>query len=566
MSALTQGEIIAGLVYPDTRWPGSTITFSIPVAGSTWPGYQGSSSTSAPYYGAEPMQPAYGVLSPTQADAFRDAIAAWGRLIPVSIVETDDLRQPGEIRVAFTDTGLYGGYTSVPPMHGAAVEDFEGDIWLSSGLKDRSLRVGWNLSGGDSPQPTLLHEIGHALGLKHPFDASDALPSEYDSLRYTVMTYNADGFEEETLSFSTYRDPSGAIALLTHGERAVVDQPMVYDILAVQSIYGANPNTAAGSDTYAFSQGQAFFRSIYDAGGVDTIDLTGHTRSSVVDLTPGDYSSIDIFTADQQKVFWSSFLPGYAQEIAAQIDNDVSHGILYTGHNNLGIAFSTTIENAIGGSGADTLIGNAADNTLSGSAGDDSVTGGTGADSIDGGDGANVLFGGDGDDAVRGGSGFDRTNGNAGDDTVHGAAGDDWVTGGQGQDVLAGDDGADILNGNLGNDSGNGGIGNDTVRGGQGDDVLSGASGDDYLTGDLGDDTLTGGAGADTLRAFAGGGRDVITDFNVAEGDRIQLDPGTTYTATQVGADVVLDLGIGAQTVLKNVALDSPTPGWIVGG
>jgi serralysin len=130
--------------------------------------------------------------------------------------------------------------------------------------------------------------------------------------------------------------------------------------------------------------------------------------------------------------------------------------------------------------------------------------------------------------------------------------------------VLFGDDGNDILNGNLGADTGDGGAGNDVVRGGQGNDLLTGGAGDDYMTGDLGDDTLTGGAGADTFRAFAGGGRDVITDFNRAEGDRIQLDPGTGYNAVQSGADVVIDLGGGAQTVLQNVQLASLTPGWIV--
>ena len=129
---------------------------------------------------------------------------------------------------------------------------------------------------------------------------------------------------------------------------------------------------------------------------------------------------------------------------------------------------------------------------------------------------------------------------------------------------LYGDDGDDILNGNLGNDTCYGGAGNDTVRGGQGNDVLFGGDGDDYLSGDLGDDTMTGGPGADTFRAFAGGGHDVITDFNAAEGDRIVLDPGTTYTATQSGANVIIYLGGGADLTLLNVQLTTLPPGWIV--
>jgi Ca2+-binding RTX toxin-like protein len=228
-----------------------------------------------------------------------------------------------------------------------------------------------------------------------------------------------------------------------------------------------------------------------------------------------------------------------------------------------------------GGDGPETIIGRGAQDVIDGGAGADLIqesgvgailSGGAGDDTIIGAAGANFLTGGDGADYIHGGSAFDRTNGNAGNDTVSGNAGDDWVTGGRDNDQLLGGEGNDILNGNLGNDTAQGDAGADTVRGGQGDDVLYGGNGNDYLTGDLGDDTLTGGTGVDTFRAFAGGGRDVVTDFNVAEGDRIQFDPGTTYTATQAGADVVLDLGGGAQMVLKNVALDSPTPGWIVGG
>jgi Ca2+-binding RTX toxin-like protein len=85
------------------------------------------------------------------------------------------------------------------------------------------------------------------------------------------------------------------------------------------------------------------------------------------------------------------------------------------------------------------------------------------------------------------------------------------------------------------------------------------------MTGDLGNDTLTGGAGADIFRAFNGGGSDRITDFNAAEGDRVQVDPGTTYTVAQVGSDTVIDLGGGNQTVLAGVSMSSLPAGWIFG-
>ncbi|MFC3071048.1 calcium-binding protein [Phenylobacterium soli] len=241
--------------------------------------------------------------------------------------------------------------------------------------------------------------------------------------------------------------------------------------------------------------------------------------------------------------------------------------------------------------GADTFTGSIGADTIGGFAGDDVMSGGGGNDVMDGGadgvassgsgadtmtgdagndtltdeDGQNFLQGGDGNDSINGGADFDRTNGNVGNDTVHGNAGDDWVTGGKDSDVLYGDAGKDIVNGNVGNDTGYGGAGDDVVRGGQNDDVLYGDDGNDWITGDLGNDTLTGGPGADTFRAFSGGGLDRITDFHAAEGDRIQLDPGTAYTTAQVGADVVITLGGGATTTLVGVNLADLPQGWIFG-
>jgi serralysin len=108
-------------------------------------------------------------------------------------------------------------------------------------------------------------------------------------------------------------------------------------------------------------------------------------------------------------------------------------------------------------------------------------------------------------------------------------------------------------------------LGADIVRGGQDNDVIDGGSGDDWLSGDRGADTITGGTGADTFHGFAGAGLDRILDFNAAEGDRVLLDPGTTYTVGQVGLDVVVQM-TGSQLVLANVQLTSLPAGWIVVG
>jgi Ca2+-binding RTX toxin-like protein len=223
-------------------------------------------------------------------------------------------------------------------------------------------------------------------------------------------------------------------------------------------------------------------------------------------------------------------------------------------------------DDAIGGSdladrlrayaGADTLQGAGGSDVLDGGDGDDDVFGGQGADTITDAGGANYLRGDEGDDYVVGGAGFDDINGNMGADTADGGFGDDWVVGGKDNDLLYGDAGNDLVYGNLGDDTTDGGAGADTLRGGQGSDSVAGGAGADFISGDRGEDTVSGGTGADLFHAFSEAGLDRVLDFRASEGDRVQLDPGTTYTLTQVGADTVITMS-GGQVVLVGVSLSS---------
>jgi Ca2+-binding RTX toxin-like protein len=188
-------------------------------------------------------------------------------------------------------------------------------------------------------------------------------------------------------------------------------------------------------------------------------------------------------------------------------------------------------------------------------AGDDTITGTSGEDYLRGDEGADRILGGDA---------FDDVHGNMGNDTVMGGAGGDWVVGGKDNDVLYGDDGDDIVYGNMGDDVCEGGAGADIVRGGQGDDLVRGWAGDDWISGDRGSDTLTGGAGADIFHTFAEAGFDRVTDFNAAEGDRVQLLPGAQWSVSQSGADTIVHVG-SAQLVLANVQMSSLPAGWIFG-
>ena len=142
--------------------------------------------------------------------------------------------------------------------------------------------------------------------------------------------------------------------------------------------------------------------------------------------------------------------------------------------------------------GSDRLFGEAGDDTLSGYGGNDTLMGGAGTDTASGGYGTDLLSGGDGDDTLRGDyANFNYTN-----------------------------DAADTLNGDSGND---------TLFGGGGDDTLNGGNDNDRLHGGYGNDTMTGGAGADTfviddvLFSATSTSNEIVTDFNTAQGDKIDV-------------------------------------------
>ncbi|WP_293400633.1 hypothetical protein [Phenylobacterium sp.] len=540
------------------KWTGPVITFSVPGPASTWEAYPDLGSEWKEYWGNEPRRAGFGFLTEDQASAVRVFVASYERLIATPIRETVDAAQQGDIRIAFVDAHPWGGYASPPPAIGGGADPGAGDIWLDDGMAKSTLGVGWNFEKGETVLPVVLHELGHALGLNHPFDHAMALPAAFDSTRYSVMSYTT-AEDVETLSFYRYGD-----GMMTRGERLVVAQPMVFDILALQSLYGVNPTTAAGADIYSWDENTPFLTSIYDAGGADRIDLSAHSRPSYIDLTPGAYSSIAIYTREAQQALWTAKLPDFADDIARAYDNSETHGILYTGRDNLGIAYSTTIEDIAAGGGADTLIGNAAANTLAGNAGGDRILAGEGNDTILGGAGSDFLRGEDGDDSLMGGDGFDDMHGNKGADTLFGGQGDDWVLGGQHDDLLYGQAGNDLVYGNMGRDLLEGGDGADTMLGGQDDDTLVGGSGADFLSGDRGDDTIRGGAGADTFHSFAGAGIDRVLDFNRAEGDRVAIGGGAAYAVTSGGGDVFITLDGGGQVILVGRSLADLTGDWIV--
>jgi serralysin len=136
---------------------------------------------------------------------------------------------------------------------------------------------------------------------------------------------------------------------------------------------------------------------------------------------------------------------------------------------------------------------------------------------------------------------------------------------GMGGVMVMASEAGDFAEGNKGADTIAGGAGSDTLLGGQGNDVVQGGAGNDFISGDRGDDTLSGGAGADIFHAVADGGTDRVLDFSVAEGDRVQVDPGTMFQVMQMGADTVITLMGGGQMVLVGVNMATLHGDWIFG-
>ncbi len=425
-----------------------------------------------------------------QKQNIRKGLAEFEKVTNIKFVEViEQGNQVGTVRFGLSDAEIEG---AVGMAYLPAGGNFGGDVWILKNYAQSAFK-----QGEEGSFRTILHETAHALGLSHPHQSTsnsiitsdlEVLPSELDYKNYTVMSWN---------------NPVGAFT--NDGTYTISNSLMVYDIQALQHLYGANNNYNAGNTKYTFDETKPFMATIWDGGGEDTIDLSNFDQDCIIDLNDGAYSTI-------------------------RYEN-------WAGENNLGIAFNCYIENVIGGSGDDVITGNELDNELDGGRGKDTLYAGAGNDylkseylilSIN--NTTDSLYGGTGNDVYIS---YDINLPNIieynseGTDRVvikssslgHSFFSREYQLPDNVEELFYNGDSTDT----------------NTLRGNNLDNVILGAAG--------GDDIIYGGLGADTFLLYAGMGNDTVKDFSKSQGDKVKpYTESTSYDYFETSSGAIFTL------------------------
>lgn len=330
----------------------ATVSYSFPWVNGATSVFMGLRGAKYSTYG-EDTATYHFALNALQQQAAMNALQAWSSVALVQFTAVQEtVTNVGDIRFAFSSaTSLKAswGYSFYPGTWPSA-----GDIWINSNYASQTT---W--SAGSYNYEALIHEIGHAMGLKHPFDEIPTMPANLDNRLYTIMSYTDPAND---LFIKVTKSANGGVswsAVYVNPET-----PMLLDIQAMQYVYGANTGYNAGDNVYTFDPTVPFFKTIWDGGGNDTISVANFSKACRIDLNPGHFSKITIESDLTAAYNWKSPPPTPT----------------YDGTNALCIAYDCIIENATGGSGNDVLIGNDVNNQLTGGGGNDSLDGGAGVD------------------------------------------------------------------------------------------------------------------------------------------------------------------------------------------
>lgn len=340
-------------------------------------------SQSASVYGtsyARGEAKSFSALSTSQQKAALDAFKMWDELIALDLVQTN--AADAEIRIGVSSMPKTAwAYTPTTLASG-------GDVWLGTTYLAAPNK-------GNYAYLTIMHEIGHALGLSHPHETSTlaasgsepddglcpccggAVHGQASGAQASGSATTASPIDAMAYTLMSYRSYQGqAISVgYTNETYGYAQTPMARDIAAIQYLYGANYTTRATDTVYSWSEktGEKFingigqgapgankvFETIWDGGGQDTFDFSNYSTDLTIDLTPGAWTSL----GDNQRAHLGNgqMAPGNIAVALLHEDNPLA-----------------LIENAIGGKGNDTIIGNDADNVLVGGAGNDTIHGGAG--------------------------------------------------------------------------------------------------------------------------------------------------------------------------------------------
>jgi Ca2+-binding RTX toxin-like protein len=359
---------LTGVAYIDSmlgdyRWAANSLTYSFPTDGLYY-GYA---------YGSGENVTNFGAFNAAQQKMARSALAMYASVANLRFAGlTETATQHADLRLAMSDKPS-SGWAYLP---NTAAEG--GDVWFNGtvGLYTSPVK-------GNYASFAFMHEIGHSLGLDHPHEGK-VMPEDWDSMEFTVMSYRSYVGASTT-------------AGLTSETWGYAQSPMLYDIAALQHLYGANYTTNNGNTFYSWSpttgemtingvrQGSPgdnkILMTVWDGGGNDTYDFSNYASNLIVDLGPGAWTS----TAANQL----AKLNADGSKIAA---GNIANTLLFQEDTR------SLIENAVGGSGSDALTGNRTANLFNGGAGRDKLSGLAGNDTLDGGLGADTLVGGAGAD------------------------------------------------------------------------------------------------------------------------------------------------------------------------